>query len=357
MRKSVALPADLDIRDHVPLAPRTTLGLGGPARHHLVAKTETDVVAALDWARRRDVRVAILGGGSNLVVSDSGFDGLVVEMALSGVEERIKGTRVFVTAAAGEAWDPFVARTVAARYAGLECLSGIPGRVGASPIQNVGAYGQEVAERLHEVRVFDRDAQVIRTLSPSQCEFAYRDSLFKRHPNRFVVFGATFVLEVDGAPSIRYAELERALGNDRGLATVRDEVIRLRRKKSMVIDAADPNRRSAGSFFTNPIVSRGVANALVERAMADGVVASAAAVPRWPHGNDVKLAAGWLIERAGIAKGLRRGNVGVSTHHALALVHHGGGSTRELMSLADEIRRTVSDRFGVTLVPEPVFLE
>lgn len=351
------MPADLDIRDHVSLAPRTTLELGGHARHYLVAKTEADVVAALDWGKRQSVRVAILGGGSNLIVSDAGFDGLVIEMALSGIEKRHDGARVFVTAAAGEPWDPFVARTVAAGYAGLECLSGIPGRVGASPIQNVGAYGQEVAERLHAVRVFDRDAQAIRTMSPEECEFAYRDSHFKRHPDRYVVLGATFVLEPGGAASIRYAELERALGNDRSLKTVRDEVIRLRRKKSMVIDPTDSNRRSAGSFFTNPIVSREIADALVERALAEGVVSSAAEVPRWPHGDDVKLAAGWLIERAGIVKGLRRGSVGVSTHHALALVHHGGGSTGELMALADEIRGTVVARFGVTLVPEPVFLQ
>lgn len=350
------MPKTLDIRHDVPLAPLTTLRLGGPARHYLVAKTESDVVLALEWARRKGVRTAIVGGGSNLVVADEGFDGLVVEMALRGVDARVDGRRVFVAAAAGEPWDPFVATTVDAGYAGLECLSGIPGRVGASPIQNVGAYGQEVAERLHAVRVFDRETASVRTMSPDECAFAYRDSLFKRQPEGFVVLGVTFVLEIGGEPTIRYAELQRALGDDRSLRAVRNEVIRLRRKKSMVLEPTDPNHRSAGSFFTNPVVPREVAEALVRQAVESGLVSAASEVPRWPHGNDVKLAAGWLIERSGVAKGMRRGAVGVSSNHALALVHHGGGSTQELMALADEIRQTVARRFGVELVPEPVFL-
>ena len=349
------IPA-IDILDSVALAPRTTLELGGPARHYLVARDEATVIAGVRWARLRGVPVGILGGGSNLVVADEGFGGLVIEMALSGIDERREGDRVLVTAAAGEEWDALVGRTVAAGYAGLECLSGIPGRVGATPIQNVGAYGQEVGETLRSVRVLDRDALAVRELDVAECELAYRDSAFKRSPDRYVVLAVTFALIPDGAPAIRYAELERALATepDRSLATVRDTVIELRRKKSMVIELDDPNRRSAGSFFTNPIVERELAEALVQRAVREGLASSPDQVPRWPAGDRVKLAAGWLIERAGITKGRRHGRVGVSSKHALALVHHGGGTTAELMELAETIRAGVHSRFGVELTPEPV---
>lgn len=352
------IPA-IDILENVALAPRTTLELGGPARYYLVAKSEAMVIDALRWARLRGVPVAILGGGSNLVVADEGFDGLVIELDLFGVAEERDGDRVVITAAAGEDWDRLVARTVAAGYAGLECLSGIPGRVGATPIQNVGAYGQEVSDTLRSVRVVDRESLRIGTLSAEECELGYRDSRFKREPDRFVVLAVSYALQPGGAPTVAYAELERALGTrERTLASVREAVLELRRAKSMLVDEDDPNRRSAGSFFTNPIVENEVADRLVERAVAAGLAASVDEVPRWPaRGRDgrpmTKLAAGWLIERAGIAKGTRHGRVGVSTKHALALVHHGGGTTRELIELAATIRDAVRARFGVTLVPEP----
>jgi len=349
------IPA-IDILERVALAPRTTLELGGPARFYLVARDEATVVAGVRWARLRGLRVGILGGGSNLVVSDEGFDGLVIEMAMTGVEEEREGDRVLVTAAAGEEWDALVERTVAAAWAGLQCLSGIPGRVGATPVQTVGAYGQEVSETLRSVRVFDRETLELRTLDASECELAYRDSMFKRDPERFVVLAVTFALVPEGAPTVRYAELERVLGPaGRDLSTVRDTVLALRRAKSMVLDPDDPNRRSAGSFFTNPIVDRERADALVERAVREGLVPTPDQVPRWPMGPEkTKLAAGWLIERAGIAKGLRRGRVGISSKHALALVHHGGGTTTELMELAEEVRAAVHARFAITLTPEPV---
>lgn len=352
------IPA-LDILENVALAPRTTLELGGPARFYLVAKSEAAVIQGVRWARLRGVPVAILGGGSNLVVSDDGFDGLVIDIALKGVEERHDGQRVLITAAAGEDWDALVGRAVAAGYAGFECLSGIPGRVGATPIQNVGAYGQEVADTLHAVRVLDRDTFEVRTLSATECGFGYRDSTFKRHPQRYVVLAVTFALLPEGAPTVRYAELERALpaGPERTLATVRDTVLALRRAKSMVIDHDDPNRRSAGSFFTNPVVESTFADELVGRAVAEGLVASPDRVPRWPTADGrTKLAAGWLIENAGIAKGTRHGRAGISTKHALALVHHGGGTTAELLELARRVRAAVYARFGVTLTPEPVLL-
>ncbi len=331
-----------DILEDVALAPRTTLGLGGDARFFLSARDARAVTQGLLWARRRGVRVAILGGGSNLVVADEGFDGLVIDMALRGVDEAPDGR---VRAAAGEDWDALVRRCVAAGLAGIECLAGIPGRVGATPIQNVGAYGQDVSETIAEVEVLDRESLEVSTLAPADCDFAYRDSMFKRAPDRYVVLGVTFQLRPDGPPAVRYAELERALeGVTPGLSDVRDAVVALRRKKSMVVDFADPNHRSAGSFFTNPIVAPEVANAI------EGA-------PRWPTDDGrVKIAAGWLIEQAGFAKGTRRGAVGISSAHALALVHHQGGTTRELLALADEIQRGVEARFGVTLEREPRLL-
>ncbi|MFW6050387.1 MAG: UDP-N-acetylmuramate dehydrogenase [Myxococcota bacterium] len=353
--------ADLPIRRAVPLAPLTTLELGGPAEHFVEADDVPTVTSALRWAAARGMPATLLGGGSNVVVPDAGVAGLVVRLGLRGVAMRRDGDRVLVTAAAGEPWDALVARTVDAGLAGLECLSGIPGLVGATPIQNVGAYGQEVAETLARVRVLDRRTLEVHDLGPSECGFAYRDSRFKREPGRHAVLEVTFALVPGGAPAVRYAELERALeeaGDEAPtLAAVRDTVLRLRRAKGMVIDPDDANRRSAGSFFTNPVVSDAEAARVVERALALGVARDPSEVPRWPAGGGrTKLAAGWLIERAGIAKGHRQGHVGVSSRHALALVHHGGGTTDELLALARRVRDTVHARFGVTLVPEPVLL-
>ncbi len=352
------IPA-LDILDGVSLAPRTTLELGGPARFYLRATDDGMVRQGLHWARLRGLRVGILGGGSNLVVGDAGFDGLVIEMAQRGIEERIDGDRVLLSAAAGEDWDLFVERAVASDLGGLECLSGIPGRVGATPIQNVGAYGQEVGESLHSVRVIDRESLETRVMTPGECELGYRDSFFKRNPDRYVVLGVTFALIESAKPAVRYAELARAIRGTPSLADVRDTILSLRRKKSMVIEPDDPNRRSAGSFFTNPIVFAERADAIVDDALKSGLVAAPEDVPRWPAepASDgsarVKLAAGWLIERAGIQKGMRAGRVGISSRHALALVHHGDGSTQELLALADRVVRAVHARFGVELVPEP----
>ena len=347
------------VRDDVQLAPLTTLELGGRARHLVEAPTEQAVLEALRWAQARGVPAFILGGGSNVVVGDRGFDGLVVRMTARGRAFATEGGETRVTAAAGEPWDDLVADTVARGLAGLECLSGIPGLAGATPVQNVGAYGQEVAETIRAVRVVDRRDGSIAELAPEACAFAYRDSAFRRAPERWVVLAVTFGLRAGGAPTLRYRELADALAGDAAptLATTRATVLALRRRKSMVIDAADPNRRSVGSFFTNPIVAADVAERLAARAAALGLVPAAADVPRWPAGpGRVKLSAGWLIERAGIVKGQRAGAVGVSTRHALALVHHGGGTTAALLALARTVRDAVAARFGVTLAPEPIFV-
>ena len=372
------------VRDDVPLAPLTTLELGGSARHLTEAADDAAVLEALRWAAARALPALVLGGGSNVVVADRGYDGLVIRMTSRGrvfssfpsssssssssssadsssaanSADSSSAAEVRITVAAGEPWDDLVADTVARGLAGLECLSGIPGLAGAVPIQNVGAYGQEVAETIRAVRVVDRLHDTIVELAPEACAFGYRDSAFRRAPERHVVLGVTFGLRPGGAPTLRYRELALALaGQTPTLAATRATVLELRRRKSMVIDAADPNRRSVGSFFTNPIVDADVAERVAARAVADGAVASPVDVPRWPAGpGRVKLSAGWLIEHAGIAKGFRAGAVGISTRHALALVHHGGGTTVALVALARQVRDTVDARFGVRLAPEPIFV-
>jgi len=352
------------LRSNAPLAPLTTLGLGGPARWLLEAERPEDVVAALRWASGEGVAATVLGGGSNVVVADAGVDGLVIRLALRGVERRPDGGAVFVTAAAGEPWDRLVQATVEEGLAGLECLSGIPGTAGASPIQNVGAYGREVADVLAAIRVLDRQSLEERTLPPEACRFGYRDSRFRRHPGRFVVLSATFrlvPLARGGAPAPRYPELARAVaegGRTPDLRRVRETVLALRRSKSMVLDPEDENRRSVGSFFVNPVLPAAEAERVGERAAASGAVANPSEMPRFPTGTDgeLKLSAGWLIEAAGFAKGERRGPVGLSSRHALALVHHGGGTTAQLLALAREIRGRVEAHFGVRLQPEPIFL-
>ena len=351
--------ARLAIRDDVPLAPLTTLALGGPARHFVEVRDDDAVSEALRWADERGLRVLILGGGSNMVVADAGFDGLVVRMATRG--RHINADTGVVTAAAGEPWDDLVADTVSRGLAGLECLSGIPGLVGATPIQNVGAYGQDVADTIRRVRVLERPSGMHYDLPPGDCAFSYRDSAFKRDPDRFVVLNVTFALRPGGAPTLRYGELADALSGHTGpppsLADARGAVLALRRLKSMVIVEGDPNRRSVGSFFTNPIVSEREAESVAARAVELGVVGAPGDVPRWPApGGGVKLSAGWLIERSGIGKGLRRGPVGVSTSHALALVHHGGGSTAALLELAREVSDAVRARFAIALTPEPTLI-
>ena len=346
--------------DDVPLAPLTTLELGGPARHLVRARDDRAISDAVAWAAARGLPLVVLGGGSYLVVPDAGFDGVVLKIETRGMTF---GEGGFVTAAAGEPWGELVAATVARGWAGLECLTGIPGLVGATPIQNVGAYGQEVGDVIREVRALERRTGRVVTLPASACGFGYRDSRFRRHPDEHVVLEVTFGLRPGGAPRIAYKELEDALaageivGSARSLPVVADTVRALRARKSMVIDPGDPNRRSVGSFFTNPLLDRASFDALAARAVAAGVVPAATEVPRFEAGDGRrKVPAAWLIERAGFTKGLRRGAVGISSAHALALVHHGGGTTAALLALAQEIEDGVRARFGVSLEREPIVL-
>ena len=343
----------MEIDERVPLAPHTTMGLGGPARWFVHARYDADVRAAWAWARDRGVALHVLGGGSNLVIDDAGVDGLVLHIDTRGIDWRETADGVEVTVAAGEPWDDLVRCAVAREWAGIECLSGIPGRVGATPIQNVGAYGQEVADTIAVVHALDRVTGETVSLPRADCAFAYRDSRFKSgEPNRWIVMGVTYRLAPGGAPTVRYDELSKHLAA-RGhrparLADVRESVIAIRRAKSMVIDADDPNRRSCGSFFTNPVVDAAHADKVAVRAGVTGM-------PRWtqPDGR-VKLSAAWLIERAGFRKGQSDGPVGLSTRHTLAIVCHEGACAADVAAFARTIRDTVAARFDVRLVPEPV---
>jgi UDP-N-acetylmuramate dehydrogenase len=336
----------------VPLARLTTLRLGGPARRLVEAAGQDEIVAAV-----REVGEGpslVLSGGSNVVVADVGFPGTVVRVASRGVSrERSRENRVLVTVEAGEPWDDVVAACVADGLAGIECLSGIPGSTGATPIQNVGAYGQEVSETIASVRVYDRLTGAVDDLPPEACGFGYRTSAFK-HRDRHVVLSVTFALrESPRGEPVRYAELGRALGVDLGeatpLADTREAVLALRRGKGMVIDPADPDSVSAGSFFTNPILAFDEWEALAAR--------TPEPPPAWPEaGGGVKTSAAWLIERAGFQRGHGDGRVGISGKHTLALVNRGGASTAELVALAREIAGGVRAAFGVALHPEPVFV-
>jgi UDP-N-acetylmuramate dehydrogenase len=354
--------APLDVREHVPLSPLSTLGVGGPARHYVRVTDDDEVRAAADWAEARSLPLLVLGGGSNVVLSDEGHPGLVMHLASRGVTVRPGPDRVDLTAEAGEPWDALVASAVEKRWAGLECLSGIPGLVGATPIQNVGAYGQEVRETVTAVEALDLRTGRRERFSAAECGFAYRDSRFKSaDKGRFVVLRVSYALRPGGKPAVRYAELARHVEekglSEPSLVDVREAVLALRRRKSMVLDPADPDARSVGSFFTNPIVPAETADALEDTLRAEGALREGERPPRFPASDGaVKLSAAWLIERAGLAKGYRRGNVGISNRHTLAIVNRGGAAAAEVVALAREVRDRVRARFGITLVPEPVFV-
>jgi UDP-N-acetylmuramate dehydrogenase len=348
------------VQSDVPLAPLTSLDLGGTARHLAEVADTPAAVEAARWARRYEEPVVVLGGGSNVVVADDGVRGLVLRAAFRGVEINRDGDSVLLTAGAGEFWDEVVAEAVARGLAGIECLSGIPGLAGATPIQNVGAYGQEVGDVVERLRVLDLESLEERVFSTADCHFGYRSSVFRSCPGRYLVLEVTYRLRPGGAPTLAYEELRRAMathGSSPGVADVREAVLDLRRSKSMVLDPADPNRRSAGSFFVNPVVDHDRLVDVNRRAREARVLTGEDQVPRFEIGaGRFKVPAGWLIEKTGFHKGLLRGPVGISSAHALALVHHGGGTAAQLVALAREIRDGVHQTFGITLRPEPVFL-
>ncbi len=336
----------------VRLAELTTLRLGGPARTVLWPDTESELVEAVVALDRAGTAVLVMGGGSNLVVNDEGFDGTVVVVGTRGIRKRFSGDGALeLTVAAGEPWDELVAGTVEGGFGELAALSGIPGLTGATPIQNVGAYGQEVSAVIRTVRALDRRTGAVTEIAAADCGFGYRDSRFKRDP-RFVVLAVTVRLTPGDQP-VRYAELARSLGVDVGAgappADVRSAVLALRRAKGMVVEpgGTDPDTRSAGSFFTNPVLP--VDSPALRALPADA--------PRYPApAGQVKVSAAWLIEQAGFTKGYGHGDARISTKHTLALTNRGAASAAGLLALAAEIVAGVRDRFGITLTPEPVLV-
>lgn len=346
------MSSPLPIYEDEPLAPLTTFGIGGVARYFAVARVEQDVVEALRWARERGVELFVLGGGSNLLVRDSGFAGLVLRIEMRGL---VAGDDGCVDAGAGELWDGFVDFAIARGLAGVECLAGIPGSVGGTPVQNVGAYGQEVAEVIESVRAYDRNAEAWVTLTQAECRFRYRASLFNRdEPGRYIVAGVRFRLRPGGAPTLKYAELQKRFvaGMTPTLVEVAAMVRAIRHEKGMLIVAGDPDCRSAGSFFKNPIVG---VDAVARIAAALKI--DAGDVPHWPTGEGtVKLPAAWLLEQAGFTKGYGAGAAGISSRHTLALINRGGATFADIERLQDEIVAGVLDRFGVELEREPAVL-
>ena len=343
------------------LADLTTLRLGGPAARFVVAADEGEVIDAVLEADAAGEPLLVLAGGSNVVVADEGFPGVVVHVVTRGIDRREEEGKVLLTVQAGEPWDPFVAHCVEQGLSGVEALSGIPGSVGATPIQNVGAYGQEVAETIDSVLVLDRERKVVQLLDARAAEFSYRSSAFKRTPGRWVVLAVTFALDPDPlSRPIRYAELARALDVEVGervpVAAVREAVLALRRRKGMVVDDGDPDSVSAGSFFTNPVLTAEQFDALVDRV--HDKLGPDVTPPSWPESDGrVKTSAAWLIERAGFGKGHGDpATIAISAKHTLALTNRGAGTTALLVALAREIADGVRREFGVDLVPEPVFV-
>jgi UDP-N-acetylmuramate dehydrogenase len=348
------------MKENTLLAPFTTFHIGGPARWFVEATTEDEIVEATAWAREHELALFVLGGGSNLLVSDAGFDGLVVRVGLRGVtvaEAPDQSGQKIYQAAAGEDWEQFVRLTTEDNSAGLECLAGIPGTVGGTPVQNVGAYGQEAASAIERVRAYDLEERSFVEFAAGECGFAYRRSRFNTTDRgRYIVTRVDYRLTPGGAPTLRYADLQRAIAENReegaqpSLAEVAEAVRRVRQSKGMLMVEGDPDCRSAGSFFKNPVVN--------EEQVLRVSAMSEKEPPRFPAGpGQVKLPAAWLIEQSGFAKGYALGRAAVSSRHTLALINRdGAASAEEILALAGQIAAAVEARFGIELEMEPVMV-
>ena len=352
------MPIEDRLEENKPLAPFTTLGVGGPARWFLEANTEEDIAEAAVWTRQSGVRLLVLGGGSNLVVADAGFHGLAMHVAMRGVSVDAafgSGERIY-RAAAGENWDDLVQRSVEENCAGIECLAGIPGTVGGTPAQNVGAYGQEVSQTIDSVEVFDRKDCQVRELCREACGFTYRSSIFNTtERGRFIILRVTYALVPGGDSCLEYADLKRQFeGRETrpNLAETREAVRHIRARKGMLIVPGDPDCQSAGSFFKNPVLSEEQHKDLEKRAAAKKLT-----LPSYPAlEKSRKVSAAWLVEKSGFARGYGFGHVGISSKHALAIVNRGGATAAEVLALRDQIQHRVEEIWGVHLEPEPVMV-
>jgi UDP-N-acetylmuramate dehydrogenase len=346
------------LQENVPLAPLTTFRLGGPARFFVEAKSAGELQEAVAFARSKELALFVLGGGSNLLVADSGWNGMVVKIAIPGIERRsadMDGKALF-DVGAGESWDRFVSHAVVAQCAGIECLSGIPGSVGGTPVQNVGAYGREVSETIESVQVLDLKDSQVRELCAEACGFSYRSSIFNTtERGRFIILRVAYALTPGGEPRISYADLKRhfegrvTLPN---LAQTREAVRHIRALKGMLIVPGDPDCQSAGSFFKNPVISPEQHEDLRKRAAAIGLT-----LPSYPAlEKSKKISAAWLVEHSGFARGYGFGHVGISSKHALAIVNRGGAAATEVLSLKEQIEQRVEEIWGIRLEPEPVMV-
>jgi UDP-N-acetylmuramate dehydrogenase len=345
----------MDIRENVELAPLTTLGVGGAARFFVEATGTDEVREAIGYAKARGLPLFILGGGSNLVVSDAGWPGLVLKVSILGINHRHGRGVAYFDAGAGEDWDSFVAATVKHHCGGIECLSGIPGSVGGTPVQNVGAYGQEVGDTIDSVVALEIATGEQQEFEKSDCGFGYRTSIFNTSARgRYVILRVTYALMHDGEPHIAYADLQKYFAG-RGkptLAEVREAVRQIRASKAMLITPGDEDARSAGSFFKNPVLSADAFQGLQAKAAARGLI-----IPNYPAlAAQRKVSAAWLVEQSGFAKGYAKGRVGISRKHALAIVNRGGATAAEVVALSHEIQHRVAEQWGIQLQPEPVFV-
>jgi UDP-N-acetylmuramate dehydrogenase len=344
------------IQENVPLAPLTTLQVGGPARYFAEAQSEEDVREAASFAQARRLPLFVLGGGSNLVVADSGWPGLVLKVAIGEISRQAEGRSMFFDAGAGLDWDDFTAQAVSQNCAGVECLSGIPGSVGGTPVQNVGAYGQEVSETIESVRAFDQKEDRVVTLTPRACRFRYRTSIFNTtERGRYVILRVTYRLTQDGAPSLKYADLQKHFSgwkNPPSLAEVREVVRQIRRSKGMLIVPGEDDCRSAGSFFKNPVLSEAHFHDLARRAESRGLK-----IPSYPALEaQRKVSAAWLVEHSGFAKGFMLGAAGISHKHALALINGGNAAAADIIRLKEKVQQGVQEAWEILLEPEPVFV-
>jgi len=346
----------MTIQENVPLAPLTTLGVGGAARYLAEAANEDDVREAVAFARAKSLPLFVMGGGSNLVVSDSGWPGLVLRIAIGGIARSLDGRATLFDAGAGLDWDGFVAQAVSEDCAGVECLTGIPGSVGGTPVQNVGAYGQDVSETIELVRALDLKEDRVVTIPEEACGFRYRASIFNTtERGRYIILRVTFRLTAGAVPTLRYAELQERLAGVDGpptLAQVRDTVRAIRRTKGMLIEPGDADCRSAGSFFKNPVLSAAEFRDLGDRAQSRGLT-----IPSYPALDaQRKVSAAWLVEHSGLCKGFRLGAAGISSKHALALINTGNARASDIVRLQEKIRQSVELAWGIVLEPEPVFV-
>lgn len=346
----------MKLQENIALAPLTTLNIGGQARFFVRAEEVEDVEAAVAFADDKKLPLFVLGGGSNVLISDKGWPGLALQIGISGIDHSHERETIRFVVGAGEEWDAFVALCVSRNIAGVECLSGIPGSVGATPVQNVGAYGQEVSQIIASVQVFDLATKQVREMNAEDCEFGYRSSIFNtRERGRHIILGVTYELRHGGRPNLQYADLQNYFAGGEetpSLSEVREAVRKIRAAKGMLITPGEPDSNSAGSFFKNPVLTAPQYEELTRRAKERNLQ-----VPSYPAlSQRKKISAAWLVENSGFSKGYTKGRAGISSKHALALVNRGGASASDIMALQNEILKRVEDTWGIRLEPEPVLV-